>query len=51
LIAKKGIAIIFITHRLTEVMAVADSMTIYGMVNLSSEKMSRILLWRKLLNL
>jgi len=28
LIAKKGIAIIFITHRLTEVMAVADSMTI-----------------------
>ncbi len=28
LIAQKGIAIIFITHRLTEVMAVADSMTI-----------------------
>lgn len=28
LIASKGIAIIFITHRLTEVMAVADSMTI-----------------------
>lgn len=28
LIAKKGISIIFITHRLTEVMAVADSMTI-----------------------
>lgn len=28
LIADKGIAIIFITHRLTEVMAVADSMTI-----------------------
>jgi len=28
LIAEKGIAIIFITHRLTEVMAVADSMTI-----------------------
>ena len=28
LISSKGIAIIFITHRLTEVMAVADSMTI-----------------------
>jgi len=28
LIAKKGISIIFITHRLTEVMSVADSMTI-----------------------
>lgn len=28
LIASKGISIIFITHRLTEVMAVADSMTI-----------------------
>lgn len=28
IIASKGIAIIFITHRLTEVMAVADSMTI-----------------------
>ncbi|MDD2521447.1 MAG: sugar ABC transporter ATP-binding protein [Anaerolineaceae bacterium] len=28
IIANKGIAIIFITHRLTEVMAVADSMTI-----------------------
>ncbi len=27
-IASKGIAIIFITHRLDEVMAVADSMTI-----------------------
>lgn len=28
LISEKGIAIIFITHRLTEVMAIADSMTI-----------------------